>query len=109
MVQYIDKDALAAEIEKIIADETESIKTFEHSKNVSEVQRSNARLSVLEHIRSFLDTLEVKEVDLKKLGEIARHLIAVKKHIEDMRLNKAEWFMLEKIGYPERFKAVKGE
>ena len=39
MAQYIDKAAIAAEIEKIIADETESIKTFEHSKIVSEVQR----------------------------------------------------------------------
>ena len=64
MVQYIDKDAIVTEIEKIIADETESIKSFEHGKNVSEVQRSNARISVLEHIRSLLDTIEVKEVDL---------------------------------------------
>ena len=54
---------------------------------------------------------DVKEigVDLEKLGEIARHLIAVKEHIEDMRLDKKEWLMLEKIGYPERFKAQKGE
>jgi hypothetical protein len=51
----------------------------------------------------------VKEADLEKLGEIARHLIAVKEHIEDMRLDKEEWSMLEKIGYPERFKAQKGE
>ena len=50
---------------------------------------------------------EGKEVDLEKLGEIARHLIAVKEHIEDMRLDKEEWLMLEKIGYPERFKAQK--
>jgi len=53
--------------------------------------------------------VKVKEVDLGKLGEIARHLIAVKEHIEDMRLDKEEWFMLEKIGYPERFKAQEGE
>jgi len=56
-----------------------------------------------------LQHLEVKEVDLEKLGEIARHLMAVKEHTEDMRLDKEEWFMLEKIGYPERFKAQKGE
>lgn len=65
MAQYIDKDALAVEIEKIIADEIESIKYFEHRKNVSEVQRSNARMGVLMYLRSFLDTLEVKEVDLE--------------------------------------------
>ena len=66
MAQYIDKSALVAEIEEIIADETESIKSFEHGKNVSEVQRSNARMGILIHIRSLLDTLEVKEVDLEK-------------------------------------------
>ena len=58
MTHYIDKDRIVAEIEKIIADETESIKSFEHGKNVSEVQRSNARIGILIHIRSLLDTLE---------------------------------------------------
>ena len=52
----------------------------------------------------FIKALKVKEVDLEKLGEIARHLIAVKEHIEDMRLDKEEWLLLEKIGYPERLK-----
>ena len=66
MTYLIDKGALVAEIEKIIADETESIKSFGHSKNASEVQRSNARIGVLMHIRSLLDTLEVKEVDLNE-------------------------------------------
>lgn len=66
MEKYINKGALVAEIEKIIADETESIKSFEHSKNVSEVQRSNARIGVLMHLRSLLDTLDVKDVDLEK-------------------------------------------
>ena len=62
MTQYINKDALVAEIKKIIADETESIKCFERRRNVSEVQRSNARIGVLMHLRSLLDTLEVKEL-----------------------------------------------
>jgi hypothetical protein len=66
MTHYIDKSAVVAEIEKILADETESIKSFEHSKNVSEVSRSNARIGVLMHIRSLLDTIEVKEVDLEE-------------------------------------------
>lgn len=62
MAQYIDKSAVVAEIEKIISDDTESIKSFEHNKNASEVQRSNARIGVLTYLRSLLDTLEVKEV-----------------------------------------------
>lgn len=69
MEQYISKSAVVAEIEKIIADETESIKSFEHGKNVSEVQRSNARIGVLTHLCSLLDTLETKEVDLESLVE----------------------------------------
>ena len=66
MAKYIPLDEVLAEIEKIIADETESIKCFERRRNVSEVQRSNARIGVLMHLRSLLDTLEVKEVDLEK-------------------------------------------
>ena len=95
MEQYISRDALVAEIKKRI--------------NFNERLNAYPRLDECNEILSFIDTLEVKEVDLKKLGEIARHLIAVKEHIEDMRLDKEEWFMLEKIGYPERLKAQKGE
>ena len=50
-----------------------------------------------------------EQIEVKKLGEIARHLIAVKQHIEDMRLSEDEWLLLEKIGYPERFKSHKGK
>lgn len=74
MAHLIDKDVLSAEIEKIIADETESIKSFEHSKNVSEVQRSNARMGVLMHIRSLLDILEVKEVQKEPASEPNKEL-----------------------------------
>lgn len=92
MKQYIDKSALVAKIDRLSA----------YLDSIHE-QR------IVENILSIIDTLEVKEVDLDKLGEIARHFIAVKNHIEDMRLDKEEWLMLEKIGYPERFKAQKGE
>jgi len=52
---------------------------------------------------------EQTEVYLEKFGEIARHLIAVKDHEEDMRLDESEWLLLERIGYPERFNARKEE
>jgi hypothetical protein len=98
MAHLIDKSAVVAEIERRIKFFTE------------ESGNSNSDIVIaLFGLKSFLDTLEVKEVDLKKLGEIARHLIAVKKHIEDMRLDYEEWSMLERIGYPERFKGQKGE
>lgn len=54
-----------------------------------------------------MDEQEQPKVDLEKLGGIARHLIAVKDHEEDMRLDESEWLLLERIGYPERFNAKK--
>lgn len=91
-MKLIDKDALVAEINKRIIDAP--INNIGHQ-----------RVWAYNDVKDIISTLEVKEVDLEKLGEIARHLIAVKEHIEDMRLDKDEWSMLEKIGYPERFKA----
>ena len=98
MEQYISKEALVAELKKRIRD------YWSDSENTMGIFPY-----ALEEVIKYVDTLEVKVVDLEKLGEIARHLIAVKEHIEDMRLDKEEWFMLEKIGYPKRFKAQKGE
>ncbi len=80
-MKLIDKDKIVAEIEKIFADETESIKSFEHGKNVSEVSRSNARIGILMHIRSLLDTIEGKEVDLEK--EIRDFMKSYHLHIKD--------------------------
>ena len=99
MTQYINKDALVVEIDNVL----DYIDEHWDTDYAIGAQRFADKL------QDAIDTLEVKEVDLKKLGEIARHLIAVKEHIEDIRLDKDEWSMLEKIGYPERFKAQKGE
>lgn len=111
MTKYIDKAAIVAEIEEIIADETESIKSFEHRKNVSEVQRSNARIGVLMHIRSLLDTLETKEVDLKKDFELTWEDVAwiVNKTILQCKVESiltAEDICKEVL---KQFKAQKGE
>ena len=100
MAHLIDKDAAVAEINRLIAELVEKGEgtMFEQG-----------RISAFEDAKLFLDTLEVKEVNLKKLGEIARHIIAVKENIEDMRLDSSEWNLLKRIGYPENFKAQKGE
>lgn len=66
MKQYIDKSAVITEIERIMDSENENINSFEQHRNTSEKQRYSARMALLEHILSFLDTLEVKEVDLEK-------------------------------------------
>ena len=104
-MKLIDKDALVAEIERLKADALQKKSQCKRSG----LERMMHQISAYNKMLAFISTLEVKEVDLEKLGEIARHLIAVKEHIEDMRLDKEEWLILEKIGYPERFKAQKGE
>lgn len=97
-MKLIDKDAVLAIIEK-----------RKQRINPKRTDYTDGQKSELVNLSLEIKSLEVREVDFEKLGEIARHLIAVKEHIEDMRLDKEEWFMLEKIGYPERFKALKGE
>ena len=107
MARYIELDEVRAKIEKIIADETESIKSFEHSKNVSEVQRSNARIGVLMHIRSLLNTLEVKDIDLDALGVLAEHLIACDAHLVTPKYTDKELDLLEE--WAKNNKPQKGE
>ena len=43
-----------------------------------------------------------KEQDNNKLGEIARHILAIKDHLVDMRLDDGEIELLKELGYPER-------
>jgi hypothetical protein len=103
MDQYINKADLIAEIEKCYNECLKRAKTIDS-------EYWNAKADAYRNVLVILEnTFEVREVDFGKLGEIARHLIAVRDHIEDMRLDKEEWLMLEKIGYPERFKAHKGD
>jgi hypothetical protein len=102
IMKLIDKSVLVEWIKK-------EDKEMQPNKDWHFDEYTEGYVDALAKILSFVDTLEMKEIDLNKLGEIARHLIAVKEHIEDMRLDKEEWLMLEKIGYPERFKAQKGE
>ena len=113
MANLINKDALATEIEKRLNYRVKSLKAinngtyWKEEQNKNEFNKSltrcafNAVKNELFELKCILDTLEVKEVDLGKFGEIARHLIAIKNHVDDMRLNDDEWLLLEKIGYPE--------
>jgi hypothetical protein len=72
MENYINKDDLINKIRMIINDENESFETFEHRKNVSELQRHNTRIDLLNYIISLIDDIKVKEVDLE--SEIDKYL-----------------------------------
>ena len=95
------KEQIRAEIDKRYAEYRAKMKTddFTYYEGMADA---------LDLFEQYIDTFpEQPEVDLEKLGEIARHLIAVKDHEEDMRLDEGEWLLLERIGYPERFNARK--
>jgi len=62
-MKMIDKGAVIAEIKRIMDAENENINSFEQHNNTSEKQRYNTRMTLLGHILSFLDTLEVKEIE----------------------------------------------
>jgi hypothetical protein len=104
MSNYIDADKLKKLIDKKWKELAD--KNVKAGGGVWDIEISTY-LSVLGLIESLEQ--ERPEMDLEKLGEIARHLIAVKDHEEDMRLDEGEWLLLERIGYPEKFNARKEE
>ena len=71
MKDYIDKTALVAEIKRRISLFKKEKKTEKWSAEASQmnVVSLGARIAMLEEILSFLDTLEVKEVDDEKCKE----------------------------------------
>ena len=68
MKQYIDKDALVAEIERRISlfKKEKKIEKWSAGASQMNVVSLGARIAMLEEILSFLDTLEVKKVGLEK-------------------------------------------
>ena len=66
MKQYIDKSALVAEIERRISLFQKEKKTEKWSVLQMNIVSLGARIAMLEEILSFLNTLEVKEVDLNR-------------------------------------------
>ena len=68
MEKYISKAALVAEIERYISNYKEIVVKTDRNNStwVDSVSMIDAKIDVLQHLLSFLDTLEVKEVDLEK-------------------------------------------
>lgn len=68
MAQYIDKAAVIAEIVGYISNYKEIVVKTDRNDStwVDSVSMIDAKIDVLQHLLSFLDTLEVKEVDLEK-------------------------------------------
>jgi len=98
MTQYISKSALVAEIKRRISLFKKEKKTEKWCAGASQmnVVSLGARIAMLEEILSFLDTLEVKEVDLEKeaenfvqTGEFVKNenpVLAIAKHFFELGL-----------------------
>ena len=68
MTQYIDKAALVAKIGRYISNYKEIVVKTDRNDStwVDSVSMIDAKIDVLQHLLSFLDTLETKEVDLER-------------------------------------------
>lgn len=111
MTQYIDKAALAVELEKRIAEGEKVAKELPSSAIMGLIQAYKNTLS-------FLDTLEVKEANLNNgiqlTWEDIRELYIIFAEVDvDIELCKTADIQAETIGYYQevlkRFKSQKGE
>lgn len=105
-MKLIDKDALVAEIKRLI-DCCYKI----CSGDLDFLQKSYPEhyysIETYKEILSFLDTLEAKEVDLDALGVLAEHLIACDAHLVTPKYTDKELNLLEE--WAKNNKAQKGE
>ena len=67
MEQYLDKTTVIAEIEGYISNYKDIVAKIDRNDStwVNSVSMIDAKIDILQHLLSFLDTLEVKEVDLE--------------------------------------------
>lgn len=89
MAHLVDKDRIVAEVERQI----ELLKPFLGACAGQIVAEANDKLSVLEWLKNFLDTLEVKEVDLEKecrnfiKSDNGRSMLETAKHFFELGLS----------------------
>lgn len=70
MKQYISKSAVKAEIERLISNGQTKLKESEECNDYESYVACAERIATCINILSFVDTLEVKEIDLEKEAEL---------------------------------------
>lgn len=80
-MKLIDKDAVVAEIEGYISNYKDIVAKTDRNDStwVNSVSMIDAKIGVLQHLLSFLNTLEVKEADLENLFQALPEKIADEK------------------------------
>lgn len=108
MTQYIPKDAIAAEIERRVQNCAKQREEMLRVQCYTLADDASARMGELNCIKDFLDTLEVKEVDLEKeirneideywydndYGEIQRHGGTITMEVSDVKEIAKHFFEL---------------
>lgn len=107
MAHLIDKAAVVAEIERLISNGQTKLKESEECKDYESYVALAERIATCINVLSFLDTLEVKEVDLDALSVLAEHLIACDAHLVTPKYTDKELDLLEELA--KNNKAQKGE
>lgn len=74
IMKLIDKDTLAAEIERLISNGQTKLKESEECNDYESYVAWAERIATCINVLSLLDTLEVKEVDEVKIGETQIYL-----------------------------------
>ena len=95
MSQYINKTTLLGEIDRRIEN---YVKQREDMLNVqchTLADDASAKIGELNCIKDFVNTLEIKELDLDALGVLAEHLIACDAHLVTPKYTDKELNLLE--------------
>ena len=110
MKQYIDKDALVAEIEKMVSNGKAKCQQSQENNDRESYVAWSEHIATCGKILSFISTLEAKEVDLDK--EIETHLkecLDVKFPTTDIELIKKDVEYTARMFFELGLKAQKGE
>lgn len=76
MTHLIDKDALVVEIQGYISGYKDILSKVDE-KCLKYAEGIEAKIDILQHLLSFLDSLEVKEVDVEKESELIANSIMI--------------------------------
>ena len=108
-MKLIDKDKIVAEIERILKNiNLNYVSAGSHSSDSDTNKKLQDGISKnLQKLLSFLDTLDVKEVNLDALGVLAEHLIACDAHLVTPKYTDKELDLLEEL--TKNNKQQKGE
>jgi len=111
MAQYIDKDALVAELKKSISlfQKEKKIEKWSIEASQTNVISLGARIAMLEEILSFINTLEVKEADLDKEKDDYWNKLCDSAFVELLEIDAKLFDDIAKHFFELGLKAQKGE